>query len=178
MAPEQFSPLKTEANHIIDQTITNVRQIIYDIVPLNLSRFGLVGAVQEVCETYRQGHLIEIKDEYHHPVRFELERELALFRIVQELFNNTLKHANAKEIQLNLNYSPSRLVLKYMDDGVGFDAAKLQEGTQNGKSLGLKSIRSRIAFLNATYQFTSKPQQGVLLVIDVPLTATLDETHH
>lgn len=165
----QYLALKQETGEVIDQTISSVRQIIYDMVPLNLTRFGLVSAVEELCDTLNQPDQLEVVLTYESPIRFQVEKELAVFRIVQELCNNTLKHAKAQRITLNLSFQLDSLTLSYQDDGMGFDPNTLHQVSNPNQSLGLKSIRNRIGFLQATYELKSSPGKGFFLQIELPL---------
>jgi two-component system, NarL family, sensor kinase len=87
-----------------------------------------------------------------------------LYRIVQEMVNNTLKHAHASNIILSINATDGMIEIVYSDDGMGFDVNKMMEG----KSLGLKSIRSRVDFLNGKLDIQSGPEQGTKYLIIVP----------
>ena len=86
--------------------------------------------------------------------------------MVQELISNTMKHANAESVDLELDYQEKNLQITYLDDGIGFDFEK----ELLKKSLGLKSIRSRVDFLKGTIDFSNGTENGVQYVIRIPIT--------
>ena len=88
-------------------------------------------------------------------VRLDSKIELALFRIIEELINNTIKHAEAPSIVLVMNRSDTDLLLKYADDGVGFDIDEILKSKQSGT--GLKNIVSRVISINGQYSFIRNP---------------------
>ena len=87
-----------------------------------------------------------------------MEKELGLYRIIQEVINNTLKHAEATEIHIGLEFSPKTCFFTYQDNGIGVDPASLQPDTQTG--LGLRNMASRAELLNTKIDYQSTPQQG------------------
>jgi two-component system, NarL family, sensor kinase len=89
--------------------------------------------------------------------RLPENKEIMLYRIIQELVNNSLKHAKAGNILLRININPDSLDITYTDDGIGFDYNQ----KINNESLGLKSIQSRVNFLNGTLDVESSPGKGV-----------------
>jgi two-component system NarL family sensor kinase len=100
-----------------------------------------------------------------HEERLPENKEIMLYRIVQELTNNTLKHAEAKNITLDISIVPNSLEMVYADDGKGFDYNSKIEND----SLGLKSIQSRVNFLNGFLSVDSKPGQGVRYTFEIPV---------
>jgi len=88
-----------------------------------------------------------------------------LYRIVQEMVNNTLKHAQAKNIELQIQINPGTLDLKYYDDGKGFD----YDQKSTSESIGLQSLQSRVGFLNGKIDIDSKPGQGVKYSLQIPI---------
>jgi signal transduction histidine kinase len=90
-----------------------------------------------------------------------------LYRIIQEMVNNTLKHAQAKYISLKINRSANDLELIYSDDGIGFDPENIPGTTTS--SLGLKGIQSRSGFLGGEVKIDSSPGKGVKFTIRVPI---------
>jgi signal transduction histidine kinase len=91
-------------------------------------------------------------------------REIMLYRIIQELVNNTLKHAGASHIELQISIEPGMMNLSYADDGKGFDFRQKIES----KSIGLQSIQSRVNFLNGKLDVIAEPGKGVKYSIQVP----------
>ena len=88
-----------------------------------------------------------------------------LYRIFQEIVNNTLKHAGAKNIRLHINILPEQLNITYSDDGKGFDIEEKLES----KSIGLTSIQSRVNFLSGISEIESKAGEGVKYNMQIPI---------
>jgi two-component system, NarL family, sensor kinase len=97
--------------------------------------------------------------------RLAENKEIMLYRIVQEMVNNTLKHAEARKINLDIKILPEMLDIKYSDDGKGFDFKQKLES----ESIGLKSIQSRVDFLNGKLTVVSRPGEGVNYSVKVPV---------
>ncbi|MEZ4963615.1 MAG: sensor histidine kinase [Saprospiraceae bacterium] len=144
---------------VISDTIVTTRRISHDLLPPTLANFGLQAALEEFCEGFRRTDSLELAFEMmqQDPRPTDKQVELGLFRTVQELVNNSIKHGKAGHIHLRLWCSPSDIRLEYLDDGKGFD---MQDGKyRNG--LGMQNIESRMKMIDASYQFTSAPGKGV-----------------
>ena len=87
---------------------------------------------------------------------------LSIYRIVQELFSNSIKHADANEILIQLNTEEDELVIQYEDDGIGFDQHNLLR-----KGMGLENIKSRVNYMHGTITIDSKKDQGMAVLIRV-----------
>ena len=102
--------------------------------------------------------------------RLEPNLEMAVFRIVQEAVNNSIKHARASLIEVILEYARQQISVSVRDDGVGFDTAAVQEKLKSGKHFGLLNMQSRAKVLGGTLQFQSEPGRGARLRVTIPLT--------
>ena len=99
--------------------------------------------------------------------RLDQRTELGIFRIVQELVSNSLKHANAANITISLSKQGKNVVLQYSDDGIGFDMEKASKG--NG--LGLQNLESRASMIHGTLDIQSSPGNGFQATLSVNTTA-------
>lgn len=155
-----------KATKLLEQAAGDVRKISHNMMPGLLTKFGLYEAtedlIEQIDETEGLGAKCEVVGDTE---RLPENTEIMLYRIVQELVNNTLKHADAKNIRLHMHREPNRLNIFYSDNGKGFDIAKKLES----KSLGLNSIQSRINFLNGKVEIVSKPGEGVKYTIQIPI---------
>lgn len=161
-AESKAGKMVVKTKDLIDTTITSVRAISKDLLPATLDRFGLVEAAQELCDRINQADDVWVKFEHQTPEeRLPQNQELALFRIIQELFNNTLKHAQATQIDLFIHYSsPQGLKVIFKDNGVGFDANALIQSKDSTKGLGLKNLESRAQVLGASLKYVNPPEGG------------------
>lgn len=164
-ANEQYTEMCDEINELIGETLGITRKISHELVPPTLEGFGLLEALEELCEQIRNTGAVDIQFE-HNVTRTELgdvSTELNLFRIVQELANNTLKHAEASFITLELRKEDAFVRLAYRDNGVGFDMKN-----HPAKGLGLKNIYSRAKMLGASTQLSTAPEHGFEMEFSIP----------
>ncbi|MEM9985449.1 MAG: tetratricopeptide repeat protein, partial [Bacteroidota bacterium] len=144
---------------VVGDTIQTTRRISYDLLPPTLASFGLAQAVEELGEQLAQadGPAINVETEGERLKNLDPLIELNLFRVVQELLNNTLKYARAQSVNIRLVQGPDKLILQYEDDGRGFDPAS----SLNQKGLGMQNIRSRLQMIEGKMDLQSAPGQGV-----------------
>ena len=141
-SPES-KPLIDKATQLLEQATGDVRRISHNMMPGLLTKFGLYEAVEDLFEQ------VDEMEGIHASVVIEGEKsrlnentEIMLYRIIQEMVNNALKHAEAKNILLKINILQGKLRVEYNDDGKGFDV----EEQRMKKSMGLNSIISRVKF--------------------------------
>ena len=139
-----------------------------DLSPKLLEMHGFSAAVSELVDRLNKMQLFVISV-YIEPElkRFEKKHELILYRITQELLNNSIKHAACTEINLQLFYREGKLVLNYDDNGKGFNVADKME---NG--YGLSNIKTRASLLNGSVKWESKPGYGVNVIVEIPFSLT------
>jgi signal transduction histidine kinase len=148
------------SNNIIDITkkaLDNSRRIAHDLLPPVLEKFGLDAGIKELCLEISTTKSLKI--DYENNINFDFsdnDKHLHVFRILQELINNSIRHGKAKNISI-LFYEENNLKFcKYIDDGLGFET----ENPKNKKGLGMKNIASRIAFLNGNLEIKSGVNEG------------------
>ena len=155
------------ATKLLEQASGDVRKISHNMMPGILTKFGLNEALEDLFEQLDEspGLTAEIQISGDRE-RLPENTEIMLYRIVQEMVNNTLKHAKATNISFTINYLSEQLNIQYSDNGKGFIVnEKLQS-----KSIGLTSIQSRIDFLSGNLSIESSPGKGTVYLIQIPLT--------
>lgn len=167
LLPDPMSVDQTK--QMLDDTITSVRRISRDLMPSTLEKFGLTHALRELCERFQATSKITI----HFFLEGDLEpldktRELMIFRIVQELLNNAIKHSQASQISVTLK-SDHKLAVIVQDDGVGFDPEAFKKDTQSGKGLGLFNIENRARLLGAKLEYGKQSKKGSTTIITLPI---------
>ena len=106
---------------MLDDTLVSVRRISLDLMPSTLEKFGLIPALREICERMQATSLTPVNFSEHGELRpIDTKRALKIFRIVQELINNAIKHAQASSINVNVIVG-ELLEISVEDDGIGFD---------------------------------------------------------
>lgn len=141
------------------ESIATVRRISKDLLPPTLDEFGLAAALQDFAETTAKASGIVFKTKIDHTLpRLEPRRELALYRLVQEMTNNALKHAEAKTFTLKYSMKSGILSLSFADDGKGFDYKAVSQSRSTG--LGLKNLINRANRAGGYLDFQSEPGTG------------------
>jgi PAS domain S-box-containing protein len=156
-----------KANEILDEAISSTRTIANNLTPRVIIDFGLIRALESFCKKLNLSQKINIIYEASIEERFDQTIELVLYRVVTELLNNSMKHANASKIEVYLEKFDNILQLTYMDDGVGFELDKVLN--QESSGMGLKNIISRLRSIGGTYRIHSKKAAGTLVVVEVKL---------
>ncbi|MEL7531237.1 MAG: ATP-binding protein [Bacteroidota bacterium] len=160
----QNASLMNQADDILIETVKSLHVITQDLVPTILHQLGLVEAIDALCGTIRQNSALEIHFQAEEGLSIAPQTALHLYRIVQELFNNSLKHAEASRIEILLRRTPSHLLLGFADNGKGIHAPS----SAPSSGLGLKNIESRLSLLAGTMEISA--EQGTRFEIQIPLT--------
>ena len=155
----------TEQN--VDEAIIAVKEISNNLSPHILKNYGLMKAVETFISRVNTGEEKDILLESNlNGKRFDYNTEIILYRIICELITNTIKHARASKINIDLFHKKNGIELNYFDNGIGFDQEKDQ--TQS-TGMGLSNIHSRIKSLNGDIEIFSSPDEGFNLKITLPV---------
>lgn len=154
--------LAVETKNYLDEVITQVRRISRSLLPPSLEKLGLYFALEELANWVNKAEQIKIVCwKGGEQFRFDTKKELAVFRIIQELLNNAIKHSGAASICINTRFSgDSNLMISVTDDGKGFE---LEEKMVTG--LGLRNLESRTQLINANYKMKSTLGKGTTALI-------------
>ncbi|GAB3227588.1 hypothetical protein GCM10027346_11120 [Hymenobacter seoulensis] len=164
--------LTQEATILLDQAINEVRRISRNLLPAALQKFGLPFALEALARTMPPDGPTQVEIEQHGtPRRLEPKHELIVYRVVQELLGNGLRHAHAGHIRIVVEFGSDSLALCYSDNGVGFDPTLADQPPLPGirTGLGLTNLRSRVAVLRGTLRHESAPGQGTRVWVTLPL---------
>lgn len=140
------------------KALENSRKIAHNLLPPVFEKFGLNAGIEELCEEFETSK--SVKTYYKNEIDFDdadLDRHLHVFRILQELMNNSLRHGKATEIWIAFTHKDGVNICNYEDNGIGFDS----KNSENQKGLGMKNIESRISFLDGTIKVTSEINNGI-----------------
>jgi len=139
------------------------RRIAHDLLPPILDNFGLVEALKELLAEFGATKKVVTQHDINYLTTLTKVEELHLFRIVQELLNNSIRHGKATIMRLQLKDTDGLMELKYKDNGKGF----LVKQALKESGLGLKNIKSRVAILNGNVHVQSKLNQGAIFTINI-----------
>ncbi|MDQ1167227.1 sensor histidine kinase [Flavobacterium sp. SORGH_AS_0622] len=144
--------------NLTTKALENSRKIAHNLLPPVFEKFGLNAGIEELCEEFETSK--SVKTHYKNEIDFDdkdIDRHLHVFRILQELMNNSMRHGKATEIWISFINRDGINICDYEDNGVGFDSAN----AENQKGLGMKNIDSRISFLEGTIKITSEINNGI-----------------
>lgn len=156
----------TDAILYIDTILQQVRHIANDLMPNTLLRNGPISAIEEFIDHMTGNSSLKIS--FHHTNIPGLPQSQAVhvYRIIQEIIHNTVKHANARELKIELYANKNKLIIATADDGKGFNYNTMHK-ENNG--LGLSNLRSRTDILSGSIHVSSKPGKGTRFTIEIPL---------
>lgn len=159
------------AKQIIDDTIQLIRNISHSLMPPTLKNFGLESAINDLFQKISGTGAINASCRFHdYRQRLVPEQELLVFRVVQELINNILKHSNSSFMHITQNISEGRFFLRLHHDGRGITQDDFQKMNKSSLGLGLKNIQSRMKVLHGNINFEKDLSQTYYkITIDIPV---------
>ncbi|HRQ30618.1 MAG TPA: histidine kinase [Saprospiraceae bacterium] len=153
------------ALQMLDQAITEMRKVAHNMMPESLIRFGLEATLRDYTEKLNKSIPMCIHYQSYNYKRVDQSIEINLYRIIQEVINNAIKHAKATDLFVQLDYIDDQLIIAMEDNGVGFDTS--DKSKMNG--IGLSNIANRVSYFNGIMEITSTPQKGTLVMIEFNL---------
>ena len=159
-------PLIKTSMQLIDEAVSEVRSISHNLMPIALSKRGLKIALEDLAEKINNSNSIKVI-----LIINDLENiiskstEVTIYRVIQEILNNALKHSKATEIHIELMAQTKTLSLNISDNGSGFDTRKIKES----KGIGWVNIFSRLSLINGKIKVNSSKESGTHLSIQIPL---------
>ncbi len=159
-----------QARQIIDDTIQLIRNISHSLMPPTLKNFGLESAINDLFQKISGSGSINASSRFHeYKERLKEEKELIIFRVVQELINNILKHSNSSFIHLTQNVHADKFYLRIHHDGRGIVQADFEKLNKSNVGLGLKNITSRLRVVQGSINFEKDISQTYYKVtIELP----------
>lgn len=176
---QQISKLKDEnteqfikANLLLDEACEEVRDIAQELSSGVLNKFGLFSAVQSLKNDIKgSGQIVVELTTYGSEKDLRIANKMSVYRIIQELASNVLKHAHAEQLAIQLNVFDDFFNLVVEDDGIGFDV----NDPRNKQGMGFKTLEARTKALNGTLAINSFPGKGTQVSIDIPLSPNNSE---
>lgn len=147
---------------LVDESCKEVRSVSHNMMPNALLKKGLAAAVREFVDKIDNRILKVTLHAEGLNERLDANTETMVYRVIQECINNVIKHSGANQLDISLIHDAEGLSITIEDNGRGFDASQQNEG------IGLKNIRSRVAYLKGEVEWDSKPGQGTVVTIFVP----------
>ena len=170
--PHELSTIKDqlgELSYLMDKTIKEVRELSHALHPPLIEDLGLISALEELCQDFRSHSEIKIKWNFE-PIKKSLQSitNITIYRLFQEGLNNISKHSMATEAYVSLTSSESLISASIEDNGVGFIVDDVLSPLQT-KSLGLLSMRERLALIGGVLEIISEPGKGTRIIGSIEL---------
>jgi signal transduction histidine kinase len=147
----------------LDQSIAELRRVSHNMMPEALIKYGLKEALENYCENINVSGKIKVQlQTYGMEQRMEQSSEIIIYRMIQELLNNVIKHADARNVLIQLVREEDHFNLTVEDDGKGFDTKE----NENKTGAGLANITARAAYLNGNVDIVSKKGEGTSVNIE------------
>lgn len=160
---------------LLDEASAELRNVSHNIMPATLSKLGLIAALSNVTEriSSHAGLIVELEThgmDSGEDKRLEESIEISIYRIILELLNNIVKHAEATRVIVQLIKYPAYINITVEDNGKGFEYKK---AVNEKKGIGLGNIESRVSYLNGTIEVDSRVGKGTVTIIDIPYNSDI-----
>jgi two-component system, NarL family, sensor kinase len=158
--------LYKKSYELVDDAAEELRKIAHNMMPEVLLKIGLIPALQDFCNNISAGKMLQISlQSYGMEKRLDPSTEVIIFRIIQELVNNIMKHAQASEAIIQFNRDGNNLSITVEDNGRGFDINEAEDK----RSMGIQTVKSRVVCLNGRMSIDSQNNVGTTVMIDLVL---------
>ena len=162
ISSEETNKIANSILKVTGNVLESSRKIAHDLLPPTLDKFGLEAALEELCEEVADTNTFQVDCNIEYPEHFlTKDEELHVFRIVQELFNNSIKYSEATKLNLHSETKEDSLIFQYTDNGKGFNVSTAKKA----KGLGMSGIENRVAILSATHTIISSPGNGISVTL-------------
>lgn len=175
---ERLDDVQTQVSGIrqlTQHTLHEVRRLAADLRPSALDDLGLISALESYIDNYanKSGLAVGFMPRNMDQERLPYDMEIVLYRVVQESLTNILRHAQATHVRVTIERQQDHIRLSVVDDGCGFDLARVMAGKEHG--LGLLGMQERIELLGGTLRFDSHPGKGTRVDVDLSLPEAVSE---
>lgn len=165
--PEMAKNQVEQLHKRVGEVVSEIRHLIYDLRPIAVDEVGLLEATQSICTQLQQNWNLPITLRVENNIESKFvapAKQVALYRLIQEILNNMKKHAKANHIEVEFVRSGEKLLITITDDGVGFDPNYIPPG-----HYGLIGMKERALYLGGTLDIDSVIGQGSKFTIRVPV---------
>ena len=150
---------------LLDQSISELRRVAHNMMPESILKFGLDGAIKEFLQSIYSENLNIIYQSYHIEKGLNKQLDISVYRIIQELVNNAIKHSNAAEILVQIRKDDQLLLIDVEDNGKGFG----YNPDSKKSGMGLAGITSRVNYWKGSLNIESDKSSGTSVHIEIPV---------
>ena len=156
---------------LLQRSISEVRNLAYDLRPPGLDQLGLVNTLFVYCEDFgkNNGLKIDFIAAGLDDLVLDNDTQINIYRLIQEALHNVKKHAQAQEVTVRLVASSPNIILRIIDNGQGFDVKRWRAKSHTEKRMGLHSMVERVGLLNGTIDIRSRVGKGTGIIITIPI---------
>ncbi len=148
----------------LDSTIAELRKVAHNLMPEALAKFGLKDAIKDFCNSMEGSSHVKIIYQFFGEERsIGNTAEVYIYRIIQELVSNAIKHAEPTQIVVQMTLAEKNILLTIEDNGIGIDSSK----KRNSSGIGLKSVQQRVDYLNGKLDFENNEPTGTVVNIEL-----------
>lgn len=170
MSREELLEAMDSSRKMLSETISHVRDISRELMPMSIKKFGLSAAIEDLVSSLRSAtHMEIVFQNIGKSKKIDAHKELGIYRIAQELLNNAVKHSEAEKIDVTVEWKPDSLQLIIWDNGKGFDYKNFASKSTFHQGLGLNNIQCRATAINAFVNFHSQQTGGTKIEIGLNL---------
>lgn len=150
--------------NMLDNTISDLRKVAHNLMPEALVKFGLTDAVKDFCDSIQSSSVMQVQyQQFGENRKLTNTAEVFAYRIIQELVNNAVKHAQAKNILIQLSITTDKISIAVEDNGKGFD----KNVPPQSKGAGMDNINYRVQYFNGTIDINTSPGNGTSINIEL-----------
>lgn len=153
----------------LGDSLTELRAIARNMMPETLLKFGLQAALKDYSSSMTGGKTKVTLQFYGNEQGMDIQQKVTLYRVIQELINNAVKHANASEILVQFIREGNAINVTVEDNGIGMQVAEMQK---EHEGMGLSNLRTRVAYLKGELDFQSEPHEGTTVNVNMQLHDT------
>jgi signal transduction histidine kinase len=169
--PAKIDKQIRSVSEVLEVSIAAIRDLAYNLRPPGLDQLGLVSALYMHCNEFSRRTHIHV--DFHaagiSTISLDAEMEINLYRLIQEGLTNVEQHAHATQCYVRLVASYPHLILRLIDNGVGFDVAERLNEVSMEKRMGLRSMQDRATLLGGELAITSFPGKGTKIALEIPI---------
>ncbi|MDB2607066.1 sensor histidine kinase [Zobellia sp.] len=152
----------------LDDSLTELRSIARNMMPETLVKFGLQAALKDYCSSMTGNDTKVTLQFYGSEKGVSLNQQVTMYRVIQELINNAIKHAHASEVLVQYMRDNNKIDITVEDNGVGFNKLKIKN---NKSGMGLSNLQTRVAFLKGDLEFNSEENEGTTVNVQINIDA-------
>jgi PAS domain S-box-containing protein len=168
---DKAEALLRTAQSLSTTVLDEIQRLIYELRPSLLDEFGLVAAIRSLADNRLKAAGLEVSFKITGVARrLPPTLEVPLFRVVQEAFNNVIRHAQASVVKASIRFKKDSIKISVLDNGIGFDVQEAMNPKGDSRGLGLLGMRERIELMKGTLEIKAGSDRGTEITVEIPFS--------